>query len=97
MINRYASAALAALLLAACGGDADEAEKLPEPQAQAPANPNGVAVAWERRRPPGMTPEELERARMDMSWQELVQLDTTGSGARPAPIPKSGSRSTRRR
>jgi lipoprotein-anchoring transpeptidase ErfK/SrfK len=80
MINRYASAALAALLLAACGGDADEAEKMPEPRAQAPANPNGVAVAWERQAP-GMTPEEMERARMDMSWQELVQLDTTGSGA----------------
>lgn len=77
MINRYASAALAALLLAACGGD-DEAEKRPEPQAQAPAG--GVAVAWERQAP-GMTPEEMERARMDMSWQELVQLDTTGSGA----------------
>lgn len=87
MINRYAAAALAALLLAGCGGDADEAEKMPEPQAQAPANPTGVAVAWERQAP-GMTPEEMERARLDMSWQELVQLDTTGSGAPARPNPE---------
>lgn len=86
MINRYAAAALAALVLAACGGDGDDkAEKMPEPQA--PANNGGVAVAWERKTP-GMTPEEMERARMDMSWQELVQLDTTGSGAPARPNPE---------
>jgi lipoprotein-anchoring transpeptidase ErfK/SrfK len=88
MINRYAFTALAALSLAACGGDADDkAAKAPEPQAQAPANPNGVAVAWERQAP-GMTPEEMEKARLDMSWQELVQLDTTGSGAPARPNPE---------
>ncbi|HEU4885855.1 MAG TPA: L,D-transpeptidase [Longimicrobium sp.] len=80
MINRYASAALAAVLLAACGGDADDkAEKLPEPQAptaqqQAAAQARAVQVAWNRRLA-AMTPEELERARMDMSWQDVVQLD----------------------
>ncbi|HEX6368032.1 MAG TPA: L,D-transpeptidase [Longimicrobium sp.] len=87
MINRYASVALTALLLAACGGDADPAEKQAEPAAQAPANPNGVAVAWERQAP-RMTPEEMEKARLDMSWQELVQLDTTGSGAPAAVNPE---------
>lgn len=87
MITRYPAAALAALLLAACGGDADEAEKLSEPQAQAPANPNGVRVAWERTAPQ-MTQAQLDSMRMDMSWQELVQLDTTGSGAPARPNPE---------
>jgi lipoprotein-anchoring transpeptidase ErfK/SrfK len=80
MINRYASAAAAALLLAACGGDGDDkARKLPEPQAptaqqQAAAQARAVQVAWNRRMA-AMTPAEMERARMDMSWQEVVQLD----------------------
>jgi lipoprotein-anchoring transpeptidase ErfK/SrfK len=88
MINRYSAAVLAAaLLMTACGGDAEEAEKLPEPRAQAPTNPNGVEVSWDRTAA-GMTPEEMERARMDMSWQELVQLDTTGSGAPARPNPE---------
>jgi lipoprotein-anchoring transpeptidase ErfK/SrfK len=79
IINRYLTAAAAALLLAACGGDADEAEKQPEPQT--PRDPaGGVAVAWDRREA-RMTQAQLDSMRMDMSWQELVQLDTTGSGA----------------
>jgi lipoprotein-anchoring transpeptidase ErfK/SrfK len=85
MINRYSSALLAAALLAACGGDADEAEK--QPQAQAPANPNAVEVSWDRRAP-RMTQAQLDSMRMDMSWQELVQLDTTGSGAPAAVNPE---------
>ncbi|HEV3050304.1 MAG TPA: L,D-transpeptidase, partial [Longimicrobium sp.] len=87
MINRYSSALLAALLLAACGGDADEAKKQPEPQAQAPANPNAVEVSWDRRAP-RMSQAQLDSMRMDMSWQELVQLDTTGSGAPAAVNPE---------
>jgi lipoprotein-anchoring transpeptidase ErfK/SrfK len=87
MINRYSAAALAALLLAACGGDADEAEKRPEPQAQAPANPNGVEVSWDRTAPQ-FTQAQLDSMRMDMAWQELVQLDTTGSGAPARPNPE---------
>lgn len=87
MITRYSSALLAALLLAACGGDADEAEKQPEPQAQAPANPNAVEVSWDRRAPQ-MSQAQLDSMRMDMSWQELVQLDTTGSGAPAAVNPE---------
>jgi len=73
------SAALAALFLAAsCGGD-DEPEPRPEPRAPtrqdaAAARARAVQVAWNRRLA-AMTPEELERARMDMSWQEVVQLD----------------------
>ena len=86
MINRYCAAAAGALLLAACGGDADDAEKQPEPQA--PRNPaGGVAVAWDRREAQ-MTQAKLDSMRMDMSWQELVQLDTTGSGAPARPNPE---------
>jgi lipoprotein-anchoring transpeptidase ErfK/SrfK len=87
MIRRYASASLAALLLAACGGDADEAEKAPEPRAQTPANPNAVRVSWDRRAPQ-FTQAQLDSMRQDMSWQELVQLDTTGAGAPARPNPE---------
>ena len=80
MINRYGSAALAALLLAACGGDADDADNRPEPRAQASANPAGVQVSWDRNAP-RFTQAQLDSMRQDMSWMELVQLDTTGSGA----------------
>lgn len=82
MIKTYPSAAVAALLLAtaACGGD-DDAAPRPEPQTQATAQQQAasraraVQVAWNRRMA-AMTPEEMERARMDMSWQEVVQLET---------------------
>lgn len=87
IVNRYLSAAVAALLLAACGGDADEAEKAPEPRAQAPANPNAVRVSWDRRAPQ-FTQAQLDSMRRDMSWMELVQLDTTGSGAPARPNPE---------
>ncbi|HEX2078154.1 MAG TPA: L,D-transpeptidase family protein [Longimicrobium sp.] len=87
IVNRYLSAALAALLLAACGGDADEAEKAPEPRAQAPASPNAVRVSWDRRAP-RFTQAQLDSMRQDMSWMELVQLDTTGSGAPARPNPE---------
>lgn len=86
IINRYCTAAVAALLLAACGGDADEADKSPEPQA--PRTPaGGVEVSWDRTAP-RMTQAQLDSMRMDMSWQELVQLDTTGSGAPARPNPE---------
>jgi lipoprotein-anchoring transpeptidase ErfK/SrfK len=79
MINRYTSAALAALLLAACGGDDEAPSQQPEPQAPTQqqadaARARAVQVAWNRRMA-AMTPQELERARMDMSWQDVVQLD----------------------
>lgn len=79
MMKRYTSAALAGLILAACGGD-DAPEPRQEPQAPAPqetqaqAQARAVRVAWNRRLA-AMSAEELERARMDMSWQEVVQLD----------------------
>ena len=89
MIIRYTSAALAALLLAACGGDDEAPEPRPEPQPptaqqQAAARAQAVRVAWNRRLA-AMTPEELERARMDMSWQEVVQLDPTTGPDIPNP------------
>jgi lipoprotein-anchoring transpeptidase ErfK/SrfK len=78
MINRYPSLVLAALLLAACGGDEEAAPKQPEPnppaQDAAAARAQAVQVAWNRRMA-AMSAEELNRARMDMSWQEVVQLD----------------------
>jgi lipoprotein-anchoring transpeptidase ErfK/SrfK len=79
MIKTYRFAALAALLLAsACGGD--DAAEAPKAEPQAPkqdaaaARARAVQVAWNRRMA-AMTPEELNRARMDMSWQDVVQLD----------------------
>jgi lipoprotein-anchoring transpeptidase ErfK/SrfK len=80
MIKTPRLAALAALLLAACGGDEQAAEERPEPQA-APrqtatqSRANAVQVAWNRRLA-AMSADEMNRARMDMSWQEVVQLET---------------------
>jgi lipoprotein-anchoring transpeptidase ErfK/SrfK len=79
MMKRYTSAALAALLLAACGGDDEAPAPRPEPQAPtqqqtAAARARAVQVAWNRRMA-AMSAEEMERARMDMSWQDVVQLD----------------------
>jgi lipoprotein-anchoring transpeptidase ErfK/SrfK len=81
MITKVRFAALAALTMAAaaCGGD-DQPEQRPEPQPQAQQqNPaqtraQAVQVAWNRRLA-AMSAEEMERARMDMSWQQVVQLD----------------------
>ena len=79
---RIPIAAFAALMLAACGGD--RREERPEPRAEEPRG-DGVLVAWDRRAA-RMTAEELERARLDMSWQELVQLDAVPGGPeRPNP------------
>jgi lipoprotein-anchoring transpeptidase ErfK/SrfK len=68
------------VLAAACGGDDEQPAPRPEPAAQAPqetaaqAQARAVRVAWNRRLA-AMSAEEMERARMDMSWQEVVQLD----------------------
>jgi lipoprotein-anchoring transpeptidase ErfK/SrfK len=80
MNSTHRFAALAALVLAAaCGGDDAPAEQRPEPQQNteqqaAAARARAVQVAWNRRMA-AMTPDEMNRARMDMSWQEVVQLD----------------------
>lgn len=85
---RYA--ALATLVLAAaCGGDDEPAEQRPEPQQNteqqaAAARARAVQVAWNRRMA-AMTPAEMERARMDMSWQEVVQLDAATGPDIPNP------------
>jgi lipoprotein-anchoring transpeptidase ErfK/SrfK len=86
------AAALAALALAAaCGGDDAPAEQRPEPQPQPPtaqqaadARARAVQVAWNRRMA-AMSPEEMNRARMDMSWQEVVQLDPATGPEIPNP------------
>jgi lipoprotein-anchoring transpeptidase ErfK/SrfK len=89
-IPKVRSAALAALVLAAaCGGDDEQAAPPPEPQAPtaqqaANARARAVQVAWNRRMA-AMSPEELERARMDMSWQEVVQLDAATGPDIPNP------------
>ena len=80
MIMKVRYSALAALVLAAaCGGDDEQAAPPPEPQQPtadqaAAARARAVQVAWNRRMA-AMTPDEMNRARMDMSWQEVVQLD----------------------
>jgi lipoprotein-anchoring transpeptidase ErfK/SrfK len=82
MITKVRFAALAALTMAAaaCGGDEQAAEQRPEPQPQAQqptaaqTRAQAVQVAWNRR-VAAMSADELNRARMDMSWQEVVQLD----------------------
>jgi lipoprotein-anchoring transpeptidase ErfK/SrfK len=56
---------LAAAVLAGCG------DKKGRP------NPDAVYVNWDGSEP---TPEELERGRMDASWESVVQVDTTGRG-----------------
>jgi lipoprotein-anchoring transpeptidase ErfK/SrfK len=56
----------------------------PAGRAQAAAGARPVQVAWDHRRP-DMTPQELERARMDMSWQQVVRLDPASGPAVPNP------------
>ena len=91
MMSNYRFAAVAALLLAAaCGGDDEKpAAQRPEPQPPTQqqadaARARAVQVAWNRRMA-SMTPEEMERARMDMSWQEVVQLDPASGPDIPNP------------
>ncbi|HEX8395619.1 MAG TPA: L,D-transpeptidase [Longimicrobium sp.] len=89
-MQRHSLAALLALALAACadgGGDkADAAKQTAEPVQQQP-NPNAAQVAWNRR-VARMSAEELQRARLDESWMEVVQLDPIPGGANERPNPE---------
>jgi lipoprotein-anchoring transpeptidase ErfK/SrfK len=81
-MKRATAAILAATLLAAaCGRDGEPA---PEPAAEKTAGPRGIGVAWDRNAA-RMTPEELERARLDMGWQELLELEDGGPDGGPNP------------
>ena len=54
-------------------------------RSSAQADSNDARVRWDLRERQ-MTAEEMARARLDTSWQEVVQLDTTGAGSvRPIP------------
>jgi lipoprotein-anchoring transpeptidase ErfK/SrfK len=76
-------------LLAACGGkdDAKAGDAAPAASAGAQANnPNAVAVAWDPREQ-DLTPEQIAAQRMDMSWQQVVQMDSMAPG-RPVKNPE---------
>ena len=80
-MKRLSIAALAALIAAAgCARDGgDDKEKAPPPQpgvAQAAETDADLPYADD----PGLTPQELERGRLDSDWTAVVQLDTTGAG-----------------
>jgi lipoprotein-anchoring transpeptidase ErfK/SrfK len=60
---------VAAVVVAACGERATEVEPV-GPAAEAPG---GASIYWDTAQP---TPEELEAARLDVSWQRVVRLDT---------------------
>ena len=72
------------IALPACVADDDEPDArraaAPQPAVQQqPAAPNAVVVRWEDGRP--LTPEELERGRLDADWRQAVQFDTLAPGA----------------
>jgi peptidoglycan hydrolase-like protein with peptidoglycan-binding domain len=73
-------AALAALALAAgCARDNDGEEKAaPERGVAQAAEPGPADLTYAD--DPGLSPEELERGRLDSDWTSVVQLDTTGAG-----------------
>jgi lipoprotein-anchoring transpeptidase ErfK/SrfK len=85
----YRSVTMAALAALVAGGAACEREPAPEPrpepvpQETAEARRERVALAWERQA--RMSEEELDRARMDMSWKEVVELDDPGGDGPPNP------------
>jgi hypothetical protein len=81
-MKRYRHALLAGLVLAGACRDGDGSA---EARASAPEQPRAAEVYWDRKER-RLSAEELERGRMDMSWAQTVQLDTTGAGAvRPIP------------
>lgn len=65
--------ALLAALLSACGDDAPRRE---DRAASVPARTANDAVQVLSGAEPRMTPQEIERGRLDPSWKEAVQLDS---------------------
>jgi lipoprotein-anchoring transpeptidase ErfK/SrfK len=86
IIKRVSLAALAALALAGCKDGGGDAQAKGAQAREADNDPGRAVVAWDRRAA-RMTPEEMERARLDESWMQVVQLDpiTGGPNERPNP------------
>ncbi|MBB4634749.1 lipoprotein-anchoring transpeptidase ErfK/SrfK [Longimicrobium terrae] len=90
-MQRRSLAVLLALAVSACGdgNDAGAAKQTAEPAQQPDPNAaqNAAQVAWDRR-VARMSAEELQRARMDESWMEVVQLDPIPGGRNERPNPE---------
>ncbi|CAA9353519.1 MAG: hypothetical protein AVDCRST_MAG89-3279 [uncultured Gemmatimonadetes bacterium] len=86
IIKRVSLAGLAALALAGCKDGGGDAQAKGAQVREADNDPTRAVVAWDRRAA-RMTPEEMERARLDESWMQVVQLDpiTGGRNERPNP------------
>ncbi|HEU4454741.1 MAG TPA: L,D-transpeptidase [Longimicrobium sp.] len=78
-MKKIVCAAVAGFLLAAgCSGDREE--KAPERGVAVAATPDSSAADLQYADDPGLSPEELERGRLNTDWTAVVQLDTTGAG-----------------
>jgi lipoprotein-anchoring transpeptidase ErfK/SrfK len=84
-MDRLTWSALALLLLTGVGcerGPREPAATVAQQPAE-PEEPRGVQVLYERRE--AVDREELERARLDMDWMSVVQLDSAGGDGAPNP------------
>ncbi|HEV2148436.1 MAG TPA: L,D-transpeptidase family protein [Longimicrobiaceae bacterium] len=78
-MSRFAYIPAALLVLAACGGDEEPEARAQSQRGVARAStPRPAAPYWGDER--GLTREELERGRLDASWQSVVQLDSAAAG-----------------
>jgi len=87
IIKRISLAALAALAVAGCKDGGGDAQAKGAQVREADNDPGRAVVAWDRRAA-RMTPEEMERARMDESWMQVVQLDPIPGGRNERPNPE---------
>jgi lipoprotein-anchoring transpeptidase ErfK/SrfK len=87
IIKRVSLAALAALAVAGCKDGGGDAQARGAQVREADNDPARAVVAWDRRAA-RMTPEEMERARMDESWMQVVQLDPIPGGPNERPNPE---------
>jgi len=75
-MKKITCAALAGFLLAAGCGKGDEEKETPP----APPVVQDSAADLPYAAEPNLTPEELERGRLDSDWASVVTVDTTGGG-----------------
>ncbi|HET7231070.1 MAG TPA: L,D-transpeptidase family protein [Longimicrobium sp.] len=82
-MRKLVCAALAGLVLAACGDkDSGGDQKAPPPQpgtAEAAPASNGADLQYAQ--DSALTPQQIEQGRFAQDWTKVVKLDTTGSGA----------------
>src|SRR5690606_41866111 len=77
MLSRTPALLLLALLTSACIVDDDD-ESARRTSAQADSARIAMTLGEADR---ALSPDELERGRMDASWREVVQLDSVGASA----------------